>query len=733
MILRKIKVAAGIFWVEIPEAELYILCGCPADSVKHLMKKGLINTLEKDGRVFETGPNGILLSDLPMQDERFANLAEFPVLQMLYRQGMFLPNHPNNKGIKPLLIGIENEVKAQAEYIYRGNYGLTSMEEIMEAGIPEEKAREMMRLKLAFAFDRIRRTDELLETRIIEQEPVELRNGVFIRRKGINQYEFTYRDQTVAVDLNLGPGEEYDPPYHLEYHQFKREYFSVIHTGEGDGWDPNRPCMSSIVTFQGKIYLIDSGPSLMYNLQAMGIGVSEIEGIIQTHAHDDHFNGLTVLLRSDHRIKYYSTKLVRLSVMKKLAALTGMDEALFDKYFETHDLEADTWNNIDGLEIMPVYSPHPVETSVMFLRSLWGDGYKTYAHLADIAALDLLEKMINDDPARSGINREYYEKVRQIYLKPVQLKKIDIGGGMIHGHAEDFKDDRSARIILSHTALELTDSQKVIGDTASFGAMDVLIPSDRDYSKPFAFQYLQTFFPGVPSYEIEMLLNCPVVSLNPGTILIKQGEKSPYVFCVLNGMMEYIVPDREVKNQLTVGSMIAEMACLKDTKVSGTYRAVNYVKALQIDATLYIEFLRRNNLLEFARKEVQKRHFLEWSWLFGERIACPIKSRITHGMHLESCRKGTVLSGADSGGVLLLCKGEIGLYEDGREIEVLQPGDFWGEESILHQSYSSVVARSRTGASFYRIPGELIENIPIIQWKLLETFARRSVHQLGRE
>ena len=29
---------------------------------------------------------------------------EFPVLQMLYRQGMLLPNHPNNTGVKPLLI-----------------------------------------------------------------------------------------------------------------------------------------------------------------------------------------------------------------------------------------------------------------------------------------------------------------------------------------------------------------------------------------------------------------------------------------------------------------------------------------------------------------------------------------------------------------------------------------------------------------------------------------------------
>jgi len=47
----------------------------------------------------------------------------------------------------------------------------------------------MMRMKLRFAFDRIRRTDELLETRIIEGEAKEVRNGVFVRRKGINLYK----------------------------------------------------------------------------------------------------------------------------------------------------------------------------------------------------------------------------------------------------------------------------------------------------------------------------------------------------------------------------------------------------------------------------------------------------------------------------------------------------------------------------------------------------------------
>ncbi|MBT6878036.1 MAG: cyclic nucleotide-binding protein, partial [Gammaproteobacteria bacterium] len=132
--IKMIEVAPGISWIEVPEVDLRILCGCPADSVKHLMKRGLIVFTERDGVKYELGPNAILLSDVLLQNGEFSSMAEFPVLQMLYRQGMILPGHPNNNGQKPLLIGSKDQVHAQMEYIYRGNYGLVSKEEMLAAG-----------------------------------------------------------------------------------------------------------------------------------------------------------------------------------------------------------------------------------------------------------------------------------------------------------------------------------------------------------------------------------------------------------------------------------------------------------------------------------------------------------------------------------------------------------------------------------------------------------------------
>jgi hemerythrin len=40
------------------------------------------------------------------------------------------------------------------------------------------------------------------------------------------------------------------PPYALGNFQVTGEYFSVIHSGEGDGWDIERPSMAILLTFQ---------------------------------------------------------------------------------------------------------------------------------------------------------------------------------------------------------------------------------------------------------------------------------------------------------------------------------------------------------------------------------------------------------------------------------------------------------------------------------------------------
>ena len=243
----------------------------------------------------------------------------------------------------------------------------------------------MMRLKLKFRFGEIKPTEESIDSIIVDNKSVEVKKGLFVRRLRLNLFEFKYQGEYVTVDLNLMPHEKYDSPYPLGFQNIYRDYFAVIHSGEGNGWDINRPCMSSIIVFQGDIYLIDAGPNILHSLNALGIGVNEIKGIFQTHAHDDHFAGLTALMRSDHKIKYIATPLIRATVINKLAALASIKEENFRNYFEVRDLKLEVWNDIDNLEVKPIFSPHPTETTIYLFRTVDQQGYRTYAHFADIS------------------------------------------------------------------------------------------------------------------------------------------------------------------------------------------------------------------------------------------------------------------------------------------------------------------------------------------------------------
>jgi hemerythrin len=721
--ITKIEVSAGIYYVTVPEADVHILCGCPADSVKHLMKRGLIQTKVVGNVSYETGPNAILLSDSLIQHGRFANLSEFPILHMFYRQGRIIPGHPNNTGLKPVLVGSRRQVEAQMEYIYRGNYGLVSEEEIMATGMDARMAKEMMRLKLRFAFGKIRRMEEYLDLVVVEGEPQEIRNGVFVRRLKPNHFEISYGRQSVRVDLNQP--EQALPSYVLGFHHIKRDYFSVLHSGEGDGWDTNRPAMASILLFQGKVYLLDAGPNIMHSLNALGLGVNEIAGIFHTHAHDDHFCGLPDIMRADHRIPYYATPLVRASVMKKLSALSMMDEGEFRHYFEFHDLVMDEWNDIDTLEVMPVFSPHPVETTVMFFRTLDRSGYRSYAHFADIASLKLLRGMITDDPDAPGISREIYESVEKSYLTPVDLKKLDIGGGMIHGDAEDFAEDASRKILLAHTALPLTNRQKEIGSGAPFGAVDVLIPSHQDYVRSYAFHFLASYFPSVPASRLRALLNNPVVRFNPESIILRAGKKADCVHLLLTGQVELLHTRKKVFSTLSSGAMLGEATALSGKASSETYRAANFVQALRIPLDLYSQFVKSNGLEELMLRQMDVRSFLYTNRLFGDAMSCTRQNAIAAALTPRRYAQGEVIGRSSAPRLALLKSGAVELIIGVHCVESLKAGDFFCESTVLFDIPCMFTAQATRDTELYEIPAAVLADIPIIRWKLLEVYESR--------
>lgn len=719
--MRREKVSAGIFWVEVPEIDLRILCGTPSDSIKHLMKRGLVTGVQQGGVAYETGPNAILLSEVSIQKGDFANLAEFPILHMFYKQGMIIPNHPGNKGIKPLLIGIPEELEAQRRYIFRGNYGLVSEEELLSTGLSEELTREHMRMKLGFAFGRIRPTEEMVDMCEVRRGRVDIRDGAFIERVGLNQFRIGYGEEAVEIDLNLEPGERFVPAYVLGRHKFKRHYFSILHIGEGNGWDHTRPCMSSLITFQQRLYLIDAGPHITHSLDALGISMNEIEGVFQTHGHDDHFAGLTSLVRADHRLKYFATPLVRESVTKKLSALMGFPESRFKDVFEPVDLVYGEWNSADGLEVLPLFSPHPVETTIMFFRALSPDGYRSYAHLADIISFENLDKLVN--AKTPGLSRTLRDEVRRDYLKPADIKKIDIDGGLIHGAAVDFTEDESTRILLSHTNRELTDREKEIGSNAEFGMQDVLIPSADIGENPQALEFLRDIYPDAANHDLAMLANCPVVPFNAASIVLRAHEANRFVYLVLSGIVEVIDSEAQLQNRVSVGSLLGDYSAYAETRIGRTYRTLSYSRMLEIPSMLFAEFVRRNNLGTQLSHQHERRYYLEGTWLFGEQLSASRFRRIVNAMAERDAVDGELIEPIE--GLVVIRSGVVELRAGEVPIGSITDGDFFGANTVVEGAGSPTSGIARGPVSWYYVPKTVLVDIPIVGWKLLETAERR--------
>ncbi len=716
------EISPGLVWIAIPSRKVFIQCGCPADSVKHLIKNGVIRNLGSSGQMHETGPNCLLLADLTIQNGQFSNLGEFSVLQMFYRQGLLIPGHPGYSSEKPVMIGNQEQIKSQLDYVFRGNYGLISEQEILDAGISRPLAQEMMRLKLRFAFGKIKPVDELFDTRILFDERMEIKNGVYVQRLGVNVFEISVENEKVVVNLNLSPNQSYMPTYKLNFQRFSPEFFSVIHSGEGDGWDIHRPAMASIVCYGPDVYLIDAGPHITHTLRALGLSLNSVRGIFQTHAHDDHFAGITELMLGDRRLEYFATRLVRHSVNKKLQALLNVKFPVLERFFVTHDLEADKWNNIDGLEVMPHYSPHPVETNTFMFRVVTEGGYRTYSHLADIAAFSTLSKMVEADPQKPGITPDMFNTVQQQYLTAVDLKKIDIGGGMIHGQAADFAGDRSKKIILAHTAEELSPEQLSIGTRAIFGQIDHLVSSHIDNRHEVAARALHHYFPTVPFSSFYELLNQKIQAIEPGSPLCKNPHEAHDIFLVLSGIISDPKIESKMGLEYVAGYLVGDDP---DCSLEKLY-AKSFVEALRMPRRIFEAFLDRYGLKDSFSKNIARRRMLQNSELFQHIRWSPLLNKIAKSVHEIQIREQQIIQNFTGHFVFVLEKGRLELFKEGYT-ELLVAGQFCYEDNVItDHAPLELHMKALENCSGYLIPHVVIKDIPAVEWKLLEAYKRRA-------
>jgi len=197
------------------------------------------------------------------------------------------------------------------------------------------------------------------------------------------------------------------------------------------------------------------------------------------------------------------------------------------------------------------------------------------------------------------------------------------------------------------------------------------------------------------------------------------------VFLIVSGVTEFIVPEMGINNKMAGGSIIGELSGLLGTEARGTYRAVSIVQAICISSKLYVEVLKRNGLYDETRRHIAVRRFLQNTWLFGEQLSCPVKNRISNAMTLRKYMPNEYLSVSHGAPLYLVKQGEVEVMAGRNHADTITEGGFFGEENVLFGGAEILSARVLSQAEIWEIPADVVSEIPIVRWKLRETFERR--------
>jgi hemerythrin len=717
----KKNISTGVTWIAIEEADLYLCCGCPADTIKHLKKEGILESFILDGFPCENGPNAILLSDTLIQNGQVANLTEFPILQMLYLQGMNLPNHPNYKKSKPLLIGYEKQIKMQLGYISIGNHGLSSIDEIMEAGIEEENAKKIFATKLHYSGGKISSMNELIDTLVLEDSNREVRNNVFIKRLGINWFEISYKDEKTEINLNIREDEHYEPPYKLPFKKIHPGEFSITHSGEGNGWDENRPCMASVIHYKNRIYIIDAGPNILNNLSRLGIGLSEIDGIFLSHIHDDHFAGITELLNVERKLNFYSTKLVRQTAEKKLKALMNSELDLVQVAFNCLDLELDLWNDVNGLEVKPIYSPHTVETTTFQFRAYNGEEYKTYSHLSDTINLHEFELIVNKFP--DIFSEQDIDFVKDNYLSKVDLKKIDVGGGPIHGHLSDYYVDQSDIKVMAHTTKEI-DAGKNNFINVEFGQTHTLVEEEGGlYLKTKTITFLSHYFNMLEKYEIESLSTQKIKHFKPGEHIISK-ENSSKIYLIISGLVSFI-NQSGMDQTLDAGNFIGYSRRYFRDDLPEEYISWSHVYCMEYEESFLNRFILKYRLVDDLKSRIQMMRSLRKSTIINDLLSNSIMNRLSKYAELVTFKEHQFNDGYLLNNLLIITKGKVTVEFDNGNLLRIGAFEHFGGNMLIPDYRRNQKFIIDDDVEVIAIPASKIDGVPKLLWRLLELEEKR--------
>lgn len=656
-----------------------ILCGFPEEVAKACFAHGKQVT-------------AWLLPDVRTRNGVVQWALEFPLYVALFVQGLFA------KGKKLNVFCHPKDFQDAVEYLRLTLLGLTR-DELKQAGVDARTAdfltRETQHLALKRPDGSMARIEDFLNPVFFDAEGVIQFGGLTVRSHGENTWSFfTAEDRVEEFKLEF-EGEQLPPysrPMNAALTPVVPQQLELITLGASNGFDIAGPCSNLLVQSSGHFLLVDSGPYIKQVLEASGIGFNQIEGVILTHAHEDHAVGLSALLGLGRRIKLYVTRETAAVLRRKLALLNprvDSPDTLLDSAFDILYVAPGKDYGFLGLSLRFHYTMHSIPCVGVELSCDDRGLTRRVLITGDNNSRPAIEKAA----AAGVIDATRLAQLRELFERPCDLVVADAGGGLIHGMTADYEANPSTNIIYVHTG-KLPDDQVHRFTLAAPGHRYTIIPENSrptPLERDGAFLALAASFDSSRPEWLHTLLDAATpTSVNRGQVVVRQNDLSRDFFVVLSGKLGVLVQSGVEKPhkiaEIQPGEIFGEMAVIMDQPRTATVQALTPVRLLRVPGEAFRKFAQEENLGGQLQALWAKRTDVQ-----SVDILSPLPLSTVHEIARVAVRHtvqpGATLirEGSKSTTVYILAAGRVQVFKGAEPLlingapVILHPGQFVGE------------------------------------------------------
>ena len=432
-------------------------------------------------------------------------------------------------------------------------------------------------------------------------------DGVVIERLGPVQYKLTTdkESEIITLDLNHTPEPVWQVP---EVFGLKNTHqFSLCILGAAEPWFADAASTSYLLSLNGEYYLIDCSPFTHKILEAVGIGIEQIKGIIITHIHDDHSGDLLTFCQAARKIELITAIEVWESIKIKFGAIMDIDDSQIAKYFTFREVHVGTPFYLAGATLDFHYACHSVPTVGLTIRS----NSDSITITSDTASKKLLDDMLQ----KEVISRERYDSLEALVRTGRVI--IDCGESIIHGYLDELLLLENTNKILCTHRHDLPQEYKGILTLAEpFHLFELGEPDQNILDTITICKVLQNLdIEDFLTWGSYFSLNKKTVEYPKGTIIIEQGSTdNTYFYIVTCGFLDVMI-NKEKVDRLQGGSFFGEQIFVNEKKArNATIVASTPVRLIAVPNTYFQAMLNEEDqkLSQKGRDTLRERFLRLW-------------------------------------------------------------------------------------------------------------------------